>query len=133
MDSLQLRKHHTHKTDHLSISPLHRKRNILCSNICHKYTFDQLRLAVSALYEIKDGTKLDNNDDLTNDEIVIAVAVKSNITNTLHKKSILTCSKLKQEVDWGEWLAAEKVQLDNMEELNMYDTPTYAPKGAKIL
>eukprot|EP00957_Ditylum_brightwellii_P151073 11504037-Ditylum_brightwellii.AAC.1 len=61
------------------------------------------------------------------------IAVDSNITNTIHKKSILTHSKLKREVDWGEWLAAEKVQLDSMEELNMYDAPTYAPKGTKIL
>eukprot|EP00957_Ditylum_brightwellii_P170355 12966996-Ditylum_brightwellii.AAC.1 len=63
----------------------------------------------------------------------MAITVDSNITTTIHKKSVLTCSKLKQEVDWGEWLAAEKVQLDSMEELNMYDVPIYAPKGAKIL
>eukprot|EP00957_Ditylum_brightwellii_P003173 241711-Ditylum_brightwellii.AAC.1 len=94
---------------------------------------DQLRLVVSALHEIKHGTNLDDNDDFINDEIVMAIAVDSNITNILHKKPILTCSKLKQEVDLGEWLAAEKVQLDSTEELNMYDAPTYAPKGTKML
>eukprot|EP00957_Ditylum_brightwellii_P157327 11974410-Ditylum_brightwellii.AAC.1 len=63
----------------------------------------------------------------------MAMPVDSNITNTIHKNSMRTHSKLKQEVDWGEWLAAEKIQLNSMEELNMYDVPTYAPKGAKIL
>eukprot|EP00957_Ditylum_brightwellii_P098498 7503607-Ditylum_brightwellii.AAC.1 len=92
---------------------------------------DQLRLVVSALHEIKHGTKLDDNGDLTNDKIVMAM--NSKISPTLHKKSILTHSKLKQEVDRGDCLAAKKVQLDSMEELNMYDTPAYAPKGAKIL
>eukprot|EP00957_Ditylum_brightwellii_P171812 13079439-Ditylum_brightwellii.AAC.1 len=94
---------------------------------------DQLRSVVSAIYEIKHGATLDDDDDLTNDEIVMSIAVDSNITNTIHKKSILTCSKLKQEVDWGEWLTAEKVQLDSMEDLNMYDVTTYGTKGIKIL
>eukprot|EP00957_Ditylum_brightwellii_P207384 15352759-Ditylum_brightwellii.AAC.1 len=70
---------------------------------------------------------------LTNDEILMAIFVDFNMTNTIHKKSFLTCSKLKQEVDWGEWLATEKVQLDSMKELNMYDAPLYSSKGAKIL
>eukprot|EP00957_Ditylum_brightwellii_P020438 1540842-Ditylum_brightwellii.AAC.1 len=61
------------------------------------------------------------------------MAVNSTISPTLNKKSILTHSKLKQEADCGEWLASEKIQLDSMENLNMYDTLTYAPKGMKIL
>eukprot|EP00957_Ditylum_brightwellii_P086905 6614351-Ditylum_brightwellii.AAC.1 len=61
------------------------------------------------------------------------IAVNSTTPPTLSKKSILTCSKLIQEGDWGEWLAAEKVQLDSMEYLNMYDTPTYAIEGLMIL
>eukprot|EP00957_Ditylum_brightwellii_P001286 100864-Ditylum_brightwellii.AAC.1 len=52
---------------------------------------------------------------------------------TICKKSTLTYKKLKNEVDWSEWLAAKKVQLDSMEDLNMYGEPTYIPKGAKIL
>eukprot|EP00957_Ditylum_brightwellii_P202832 15331988-Ditylum_brightwellii.AAC.1 len=65
---------------------------------------------------MKYGTKLDEDDDLTNDDIVMAV--NSKFSPTLPKKSILTHSKLKQEVDWGKWLAAEKIQLNSMEELN---------------
>eukprot|EP00957_Ditylum_brightwellii_P183968 14013450-Ditylum_brightwellii.AAC.2 len=54
---------------------------------------DQLRSVVSALHKIKYGTKLDEDDNLINAEIVMAV--NSTIPPTLNKKSILTCSKLK--------------------------------------
>eukprot|EP00957_Ditylum_brightwellii_P175135 13334245-Ditylum_brightwellii.AAC.1 len=98
---------------HISIAP--EKEHTLQQHMPQMH-IDQLRSVVSALHEIKYGTKLDKNDDLTDDEIVMAI--NSKISPTLHKKSMLTCSKLKQEVDWGEWLAAEKVQLNSMEDLN---------------
>eukprot|EP00957_Ditylum_brightwellii_P028455 2148554-Ditylum_brightwellii.AAC.1 len=44
-----------------------------------------------------------------------------------------TQSKLKNEVDRGEWVAAEKAHLDSMEELHVYRKPIYAPKGANML
>eukprot|EP00957_Ditylum_brightwellii_P208421 15357356-Ditylum_brightwellii.AAC.1 len=68
---------------------------------------------------------------MSNNEIVMVL--NSSITAAIGQKSILAQSKPKKEVDWGEWLAEEKVQLDSMEDLEMYGKPTYAPKGAKIL
>eukprot|EP00957_Ditylum_brightwellii_P200868 15311505-Ditylum_brightwellii.AAC.1 len=59
------------------------------------------------------------------------MVVNSATHPTLGKKSIDTCFKLEQEVDWGKWLEAEKVQLDGMYDLYMYDAPTYAQKILK--
>eukprot|EP00957_Ditylum_brightwellii_P114847 8757324-Ditylum_brightwellii.AAC.1 len=78
---------------------------------------DQFKSVVSAFLEIKYGTKLDEEDDLTGDEIVMVV--NSILSPILNNKSTLSHSKLKQEVDWGELLAVEMVQLNSMEDLNM--------------
>eukprot|EP00957_Ditylum_brightwellii_P189566 14430029-Ditylum_brightwellii.AAC.1 len=56
---------------------------------------NQLRSVVSAIHEIKHSTTLDDDDDLTDDEILMVITVGSNITNNIHKKSVLTRSKLK--------------------------------------
>eukprot|EP00957_Ditylum_brightwellii_P099281 7562498-Ditylum_brightwellii.AAC.1 len=61
------------------------------------------------------------------------MTINSCKASTIGQKAILTRSKLKKKVDWGEWLASKKTQLDNMEDLEMYGEPTYAPKGAKSM
>eukprot|EP00957_Ditylum_brightwellii_P012214 922734-Ditylum_brightwellii.AAC.1 len=61
------------------------------------------------------------------------MAVNSATAPALNKKSILTQTTLNREVDWGKWLAAKKVQLDSMDNLNVYGDPNYAPKGKPIL
>eukprot|EP00957_Ditylum_brightwellii_P118102 9006948-Ditylum_brightwellii.AAC.1 len=61
------------------------------------------------------------------------MTIKSSKASTIGQKEILTRSKLKKEVDWGEWLAVKKTQLDSMEDLEIYREPTYALKGTKIL
>eukprot|EP00957_Ditylum_brightwellii_P208865 15359314-Ditylum_brightwellii.AAC.1 len=49
------------------------------------------------------------------------------------QESHATRSKLKKEVDWDEWLAAKKTQLDNMHKFQMYGNPIRPPNKATIL
>eukprot|EP00957_Ditylum_brightwellii_P053453 4051289-Ditylum_brightwellii.AAC.1 len=61
---------------------------------------DQLRSIVSTLHELKHDIPLSDEDDLTDDEIVMAI--NSSKASTIGQKAILACSKLKKEVDWRE-------------------------------
>eukprot|EP00957_Ditylum_brightwellii_P087530 6663386-Ditylum_brightwellii.AAC.1 len=49
------------------------------------------------------------------------MAINSSKATTIGQKAILTLSKLKKEINWGEWLAAEKTQLDRMEDLQIWN------------
>eukprot|EP00957_Ditylum_brightwellii_P149663 11396755-Ditylum_brightwellii.AAC.1 len=68
---------------------------------------DQLCTIVNNIYKINNEPTIDSNDDLTNDETVLTFMGKPAM-KVIGQESHATRSKLKKEVDWNEWLAAEK-------------------------
>eukprot|EP00957_Ditylum_brightwellii_P201858 15327553-Ditylum_brightwellii.AAC.1 len=93
---------------------------------------NQLCTIVNSIYKINNEPTLDSDDDLTNDEIVLAIIGQSAMKG-IGQKSHTTRSTLKKEAGWDGWLAAEKKQLDNMHKCQMYGNPIRPPKHATIL
>ena len=79
-------------------------------------------------------------NDISNDLHPISTNAAPPLDNSVQvnklKKSNLTRSKLRQQDDWNEWIASEKLQLDLYEQQNMFSAPTSLPEdmtGVNVL